>query len=363
MVMKRLIAKAGACFAGVAIGDALGMPVEMMTREQILAATGGRGIRGLRTPIQRIIPDTRGLPAGSVTDDTRLTVAVARSLIDCGGFDLVDQAKWLVQAYRLSQMGFGRTTRKAAEALGRELDQPGAGRDPQTPAPPPKKPGAACGNGVAMKIAPLAAFCAARYGRETAGGDRNLEPLLTWTMQLGLQTHGDPRASFAAAALAVLIQELLLQPQAMSGDDLIARAADLVTFTADVLESRYQHYRQQDDKATVQFEKLFWHLDSPDSLREEVGTGCFALESVPFAIGTFLRHPTDFRAALLEAVNAGGDTDSTASMVGALVGANVGPDALPPKWRDGVEYVDLMRALGAQVVLSGRHAPDDCPTE
>jgi ADP-ribosylglycohydrolase len=49
-------------------------------------------------------------------------------------------------------------------------------------------------------------------------------------------------------------------------------------------------------------------------------------------MAVFLRHPRNFRAAVLEAVNAGGDTDSTASMVGALVGANCGLDVIPAEW-------------------------------
>jgi len=59
------------------------------------------------------------------------------------------------------------------------------------------------------------------------------------------------------------------------------------------------------------------------------GTSCYCLESVPFAISVFFRHPTDFRAGIFEAVNAGGDTDSNASMVGALIGANVGMTGIP----------------------------------
>ena len=93
-----------------------------------------------------------------------------------------------------------------------------------------------------------------------------------------------------------------------------------------------------DSQITVsrQFRRIFDEnlLDDPIALREKIGTNCFAMESVPFAIATFLRHPTDFRAGVLEAVNAGGDMDTTASMVGAMIGANCGLSAIPDEWKN-----------------------------
>ena len=67
-------------------------------------------------------------------------------------------------------------------------------------------------------------------------------------------------------------------------------------------------------------------------MRNKTGTGCFALESGPFAIGTFLQNPMNFRHEVLTAINAGGDTDSNASIVGALIGANAGLGVIPNEW-------------------------------
>ena len=75
-------------------------------------------------------------------------------------------------------------------------------------------------------------------------------------------------------------------------------------------------------------------MDSADTLRKTAGCGFTALDSVAFSIGTFLRHPCDFRTGVLEAVNAGGDSDTHASIVGALIGLNCGLSAIPKEWRD-----------------------------
>ncbi len=333
------------CLAGVAIGDALGMPVETMTREQIMAATDGRGVEGIIDPIQTRISGTRNLAAGTTTDDTQLTLAVARSLLRCGEYNAFDQAIELVTEFTLTRFGWGRATRESALDIRKYLMSPSdnrSGRHPETPAPPPAKPGQGCGNGVAMKVAPLAVFHSLRDGLP--------EPFLSEVMALGLMTHGDPRASFAAAVVGVLLDQMIRQPASRPAAEIAAEARTLVRDALTVLEYRFQFFRNDAaDPLSARFEKVWDLLGDADGLRTGVGTGCFALESVPFSVGVCLRHPADFRAATLEAVNAGGDTDSTASIVGALVGANVGLSGIPPEWIRAVPSVE--RVLHAADLL------------
>jgi ADP-ribosylglycohydrolase len=94
----------------------------------------------------------------------------------------------------------------------------------------------------------------------------------------------------------------------------------------------------------------------PAELIKRVGTSCFALESIPFSIAIFLRNLTDFRAGILEAVNCGGDTDSNASMVGAMIGANVGLKGIPKEWLEAVPDCQeaLQLADGMYQVLEAR---------
>lgn len=325
------------CLVGLAIGDALGMPVEMMTRDEILAATGGQGVTGYLSPVQRKIGGTRNLPAGGVTDDTILSFAVARSLINCGGFRPVDQAHELVKEYQNSTLGWGRATKNSAQELKDWFDSSGhRGRHANHPAPPPEKPGAACGNGVAMKIAPLALFDGVRYGPLS-------EELMMETFELGLMTHGDPRASIAALAVADVVTYTGGFP--VNGYS-PATLRDLIDFRIEGAEKLYRFYRPSAELFSERLKIARQKNGSPESLSESVGTGCFALESVPFAIETYLRNPQDFRTAVLEAVNAGGDADTTASMVGAMVGANVGLSRIPPDLIAGCQASQTALKLG-----------------
>lgn len=70
---------------------------------------------------------------------------------------------------------------------------------------------------------------------------------------------------------------------------------------------------------------------------EQIGTSAFVAEAVAAALYCFATHPNDFSAAVLTAVNAGGDADTVAAMTGALVGTRGGGPALPPELVDGLE--------------------------
>jgi poly(ADP-ribose) glycohydrolase ARH3 len=68
-----------------------------------------------------------------------------------------------------------------------------------------------------------------------------------------------------------------------------------------------------------------------------LGNGIAATESVPTAIYSFLRYPDSFKDAVSFAISLGGDTDTIASMAGAISGAYLGLNAIPEAWRDEVE--------------------------
>src|SRR3989344_5523801 len=101
-------------FLGVAIGDALGMPVETFSAEKI-ASKYGRVTDYLRADGQKWLGDRA---AGTWTDDTQLTLVVAESLIRCQGIDLDVVAQChLEQWEKDGDLGFGGTTREALKKL------------------------------------------------------------------------------------------------------------------------------------------------------------------------------------------------------------------------------------------------------
>ena len=72
------------------------------------------------------------------------------------------------------------------------------------------------------------------------------------------------------------------------------------------------------------------------SMSETLGTGITAYEAVPMALYCFLSHPESYERVIHEAVFIGGDTDTIASMAGAISGAFLGASAIPTGWREAV---------------------------
>jgi hypothetical protein len=83
--------------------------------------------------------------------------------------------------------------------------------------------------------------------------------------------------------------------------------------------------------------------------------------TVPVSLYCWLRWPGDFRAGASAAVRAGGDTDTVAAIVGALIGATNGPDAIPADWLDGLaewpRSVSWMRRLAAELAAAAEDWP------
>jgi ADP-ribosylglycohydrolase len=74
-----------------------------------------------------------------------------------------------------------------------------------------------------------------------------------------------------------------------------------------------------------------------------------AHEAIAAAVYVFARHPDDPRAAILEGANTPGDSDSIATLTGALAGARTGLDALPADWVRDIERSDELLALALEI--------------
>ncbi len=342
-------------FVGLAVGDALGVPVETLSHEAILAATGGKGVDGYLEPKQTRVKDTANLPPGSTSDDTQLALVTSRSLCRCRGFSLHDQGLALVEEYETSTFGWGGTTTEAAIAIKRWRDSGGKeGRHPEIPAPPAKTDGASAGSGPAMKVFPLAAF-----GLLAPGADDM--KFLSDAMALGMLTHGDLRASIASVALGHAIAAFARTPRSSQERSFRRAVQAHVMAIVDRTEKMYVFARPQYPPFSDYLARAFALMDDPVALRTEVNASFLAVHSVPFAIATALRHPGDFRAGVLEAVNAGRDTDTTGAMVGAMIGSRAGLGGIPKEWVDGLRDKEKIVAEAdlLTMVMHGHDPLDD----
>jgi ADP-ribosylglycohydrolase len=363
-VTNRLLDRIQGCLLGAQIGDAMGMPWEGMEPLAIQGHTLCAGVTGFTAPGEHSLPFLRQLKAGDTTDDWALTAANARALIRGKGDPLI---KLIVdehlRAFHRSTIGWGRTTKRAMDDIDTFLVSKGAlGRDPcHLPARDPDHPNSGCGNGVAMKIAPFAIVHVLGHG------SNDIFRLITEVMLHGQLTHPDPRAWVAAAGIAVMVARQLASPEEGPHAKSVIPEFGLLNEVRDLLQSFEGEIERQwgksGDTFTGRLERILkceanlLDASNPQLTAGDVafilgGNGYHALESCTFAIAMALRHPTDFRSAILNTVNTGGDADTNASMVGAMVGARVGLSGIPEEWREfspafqeSLELADRLYAL------------------
>ena len=353
-----LLSRVQGCLMGVAIGDAMGMPVEMMTPEEIKEKVPGGQVTGFIDSIQRKIKDTQEYKAGTTTDDWQLTKVVAESLIRCEGYDQTDMTMAHIRALESTVMGWGTSTRVGIEQVRDYYDSRGTkGRHPsRAPEATVNSKGISrgCGNGVAMKVMPIALAYALDYGTGAYFGfEWDVVPQIK---NLGKLTHPDVRSWSTAVALSYLLMTSLLKDQIIGGltdEEMLNDCIGMVRRVEKINDGTgFASYLEKLKDRDLLFGPI-------EKLREVIGTSCFAPESVCFAIAVYLRNKNDFRAGILEAVNSGGDSDSTASMAGALIGSVVGLDGIPEEWRNFTPTFLEAAELGQELLDTFYKEPDE----
>lgn len=329
--MPTLLSRFQGTLLAIEVADALGMPWEGKNSLQIRAETMDKGVAGFCAPTDHHrVPDTRHLEAGKPTDDWRITAATARSIARSSAIDLLDMALAYVHDRETSSFGWGKTTERSIDEIKAYLDTRGAGgRNPLRPLP--FGIGATgCGNGVAMRIAPVALYVGT-IALSTP------EVLRRCVFQNGRMTHSDPRSSWAAYAVADLIATVAGGADVDPRTYLRALVDDIDREEAALVE-QYKLPVPHSDRFGTRLRRLLKQgvLEaSPQRFIELVGNGFIAIESVVYAIGIAFRHweDGDIRAAALEAVNGGLDADTNAGIACAVLGAKLGVEGIPEEWR------------------------------
>lgn len=310
-------------FLGIAIGDALGMPAETFTAEKIQNKFG-RITKYLR-------PDGhqwyRGRLEGTWTDDTQLSLVVAESLIEKKAIDLDDLAARHIETFCRCNVGWGGSSRDAVMRLAAGIHWSESGI--------PKKEGRGTGNGVAMKVAPVGAYFASIWDllREGDGSPEVYDAIANLTFM----THKTGMALVSAWAQIYAVEYCL-----NASPDKFSRSAFLLAVWSGIWHAhgiQFAWEKDNPDNLSERLENLsrieFLNI-KPEKIAELFGGGTsYVYNSLPFSYTFFLRNPRSIEA-LYDVVNAGGDTDSNGSIVGALLGALNGTKIFPEDLVNGL---------------------------
>jgi ADP-ribosylglycohydrolase len=140
-------------------------------------------------------------------------------------------------------------------------------------------------------------------------------------------THRDPRAADGALLVALAARYGATHPGRLDGGDFIVKASAAVE-TEEFREALGRMSAALESGAAVQ--------DFAETLGLSRGISGYILHTVPICLYTWLRHGDDFRGGVETVIRLGGDTDSTAAIVGGLLGARLGPQAIPREWLNGM---------------------------
>lgn len=326
--MDPRFSRAYGALAGLALGDALGMPTQDMSPEQIRSVYGR--ITGL-VDGDASQPYAPGMPAGSVTDDTEQALLVASLLVrgrgtssdrvalDAGEFAhaLLDWEDSMIERGSLDLLG---PSTKAA------LERVRAGEDPLSVG------GAGTTNGAAMRVTPI--------GIAVSTADPEAFADAVWS---SCQVTHATRQGFQSAALVAAAVSMGIDWDTPSASDMTALLWKALTY----VDSLPERGAWTPDPDVVAATRRAMHLvanpasSSLECLVEQVGTSVASAQAIPMAFALLARDPSS--RALLDAANIGGDTDTIGAIAGAILGGALGEQVLPA---DSLSMIEEVSHLG-----------------
>lgn len=334
------LSKTIGCMLGGAVGNALGAPVEFLDIDEICDRYGTPGITRLEEAYGRI---------GAITDDTQMSLFTAEGLIlstvrrEYAEFRLTIPAiyhanlRWLytqetqIQAQLIKSHGTcsvvdGILTGHKALFSKRSPDETclAALRSGQMGTlDQPINQSKGCGG--VMRAAPIGLAFA------------DPEEAFLRGCESAAITHGHPTGYLAAGCFASLISRIL------SGASLV----DAISDTIPLLKA---HKNFEDCLNSIE---AAVSLSSSSEITPEdiktLGGGWIAEEALAIGICCALTADDDFRRCVLMAVNHSGDSDSTGSLAGNLLGVQYGMETLPDDWLSGLEMKDVITEVASDL--------------
>lgn len=295
---------------GLAVGDALGAPVEFCERGSFDEIHGMRAGGRFK------------LPAGAWTDDTAMALCLAHSLCERSEFDeqdlLLRFCHWVERADWTSTgkcVGIGQNTLMALGNFRRTgaLQAPPNGQKSD-------------GNGSIMRLAPVAIF-----------SWRNVPRARDIARRQSLATHHSAIAAVCSEYLVEIICALICGHPWREACDIASNAQ---TKPLDVM-----------DELCL---STLCHKD-----RSEIRASGYCLDALKAALWA-VETTTSFQEALLKAVNLGEDADTVGAIAGQLAGARYGYHAIPADWLKVLKRRDDIVTLAQKVFAKGREITVEC---
>ena len=340
MDKQQLQNKIRGSITGGAIGDALGYPIEFVySFNDICARYGKEGITEFDMSYPWLESEEK---KALFSDDTQMTLYTAEGLLEAerNGKPIAPTVCNAYLAWYAHQAG--RKVKISYQSKLSEIEElnqnraPGntclsalaaihAGKEPQN---------ASKGCGGIMRVAPVGLYGAAH--------DWSPADTARLAGELAELTHLHPLSTYSSATLAVIVQLCASSEDAVDKEMFKGIVDKSLKIVSDVYGA--------DAAAMDEFRKIVGNAmsleDDPQSdwqiIEDRIGEGWVAEETLAIALFSTLRHVDDFSGCLISAVNHGGDSDSTGAVAGNIIGAILGDDAIPGKFKKEIQLRDLL---------------------
>lgn len=340
MDKQQLQNKIRGSITGGAIGDALGYPIEFVySFNDICARYGKEGITDFDMSYPWLESEEK---KALFTDDTQMTLYTVEGLLEAerNGKPIAPTVCNAYLAWYAHQAG--RKVKISYQSKLSEIEElnqnraPGntclsalaaihAGKEPQN---------ASKGCGGIMRVAPVGLYGAAH--------DWSPADTARLSGELAELTHLHPLSTYSSAALAVIVQLCASSEDTVDKEMFKGIVDKSLKIVSDVYGA--------DAAAMDEFRKIVGNAmsleDDPQSdwqiIEDRIGEGWVAEETLAIALFSTLRHVDDFTGCLISAVNHGGDSDSTGAVAGNIIGAILGDDAIPGKFKKEIQLRDLL---------------------
>jgi ADP-ribosylglycohydrolase len=313
------------CLLGLAVGDALGAAVEFMSSSEIKNKYGEGGIQDF---------DEWGrFPEGSYTDDTQMVLATAKGCINAA-------AEWKTDG----------VFEPTPYVYGEYLNWLETQNDPFERRAPGNTCLSALGSGImgmienpinnskgcggVMRTAPVGLV----FGRDVA---------FLEGAKYAAMTHGHPSGYLPAGFLA----------------ELISWVAEEKELQEAIAESKKTLVLYDDHEETLEKVELAVKLasgkDGVEDAIAAIGEGWVGEEALGIALYCAIKFAEDFRDGVVAAVNHSGDSDSTGSISGSILGTLLGVEAIPVSWIERMENSDDIEKIASEMFRIFKEQPSD----
>lgn len=326
---------------GGAIGDALGYPVEFIDSfAQIQARYGDRGITRLEVN-QYSSQGTGQTGKAVVSDDTQMTLFTANGLLNAKKQG-ISMKYGICRAYiewYLTQIG--KKSSKFRDCWIADIPELNVCRAPGNTClsslediyrgKEPMNNSKGCGG--VMRIAPIPLYAVTQMRMSIEEAD-----LLAG--DAAEITHQHPLGFIPAALMSHVIYRLACDAEPTQED-----MKGYMLEGVDMIHKHYKNYPNDVERMAELSERAILLVDNGKTDLENIGTlgeGWTGEEALAIALFCALKHFDSFEGAIIAAVNHGGDSDSTGSVTGNILGAAVGYEAIPQFYKNDLEMHDLI---------------------